>query len=737
MRPSRVSHRVADRTRTRILVGRTGCRVRVGPACVARIAFAVGAVTLALGVATANAQGSLLSPVRSFGSPGSGAGQLSGPAGVAIQPNAGNVYVADPGNARVDKFGPGGNFIAAFGWGVADGVAQAEVCTSSCQAGIPGSGPGQFSFPTSIAVGVSVSPSAGKVFVGDAGNNVVEVFNADGGFISTIDGTSSPQGHFQSLVGVSVDQAGNLWTADATTNNVDEFNAKGAFVRQWADTHGPPSAIAVDSTNKAVYLTTNAGFAEFFTERWTLAGTPQGEIDVPILAVSQGLGGLPVSSALALDPGTGNLYVDHIGGSADVRVYGSTGPQVDDLSLGSNTNSGGLAFRASGPGNPTGNQDLYLSDASNDNVTVYAPQSSPGAPLVTGESATQTGKTTATLNAGIVPLGHDTTCTFQYVDYISFNASGYSNATSVACTPADLGSGFTYQTASANVSGLTTGTVYHFRVVATSSAGTTTGADQEVQAGPGAWTPFFRCPVDDPAMLGNSGEPGCVASNSTHGSITLGNITTATGNTNLQIGIPGLGSTIVSAAGGALVVDPVQLSTPVGPVTAVTESAGTPSNFNLFAGIETGVPIITIPIKILLENNPTLGPNCSIGSDQNPILLNPENTDVSNAKLIGALVSPFAANGVPDLLGTVEAIHEIGAVQGDDTFAVPGATGCGPDGSLDAAVDAVAGLPSPSGSNHLVLDDASNDVVVGFNFVTGITLTSQQFANDWHVAFGP
>jgi hypothetical protein len=329
---------------------------------------------------------------------------------------------------------------------------------------------------------------------------------------------------------------------------------------------------------------------------------------------------------------------------------------------------------------------------------------------------------------------------FQYIDYASFNASGYSNATSVPCTPADLGSSFTNQAASGNVSGLTTGTVYHFRVVATSSAGTTTGADQELQAGPGTWAPFFRCPVDDPAMLGTTGEPGCVASNSTHGSIKIGNLPTlTTGKTNLQIGIVDFGSTTVSAAGGALVADPVQLSTPVGPVTAVTESAGTPSNFNLLAGIETGVPIITVPIKIQLENNPTLGPNCSIGSDQNPIVLNPENTDLSNAKIVGSNqigISIFDANGVPDLGGPVEAINETGAVQGDDTFAVPGATGCGPNGSLDAAVNAVAGLPSPSGSNHLVLDDATNNLVVGFSFVSGITLTSQQFADAWHVGFG-
>ena len=66
-------------------------------------------------------------------------------------------------------------------------------------------------------------------------------------------------------------------------------------------------------------------------------------------------------------------------------------------------------------------------------------------------------------------------------------------------------------------------------------------------------------------------------------------------------------------------------------------------------------------------------------------------------------------------------------------FAVPGAQGCGPngDGSLDALVDSLAGLPSPSGSNHLVLADASSSITALANGGDG-----QEFADDWHTAFG-
>jgi DNA-binding beta-propeller fold protein YncE len=704
------------------------------------------------GTAGAGGLQTFFSQVASFGSAGAGPGQMQSPEGVAVQPTSGNVYVADTGNDRVDVFGPTGSFIEAFGWGVADGQPKAEVCTTNCQTGIAGSGPGQFSKPTTIASGAPPGPAADEVFVGDAGNNAVETFDAAGNFVSTIDGTSTPQGRFQNLVGLAVDRNDNLWTADGTTNNVDEFNASGAFIGQWTDTHGSPSAIAVDAAHDSVYLTVPSPSGCDFvcsgdvTERWTLTGASEGDVELPLAYGSEGFNG-PTASAIAVDRSTGDVYVDHNSDpNSDVRVYDPAGTQVDQLLIGPTTaNSQGLAFAAlrGGSARP-GQHDLYVSDATNDDVTVYAPQSTPGVPLVTYESATPSGTTTATLAAGVVPVGNDTTCQFQYVDYADFNATGYAAATTVPCSPRDLGFGFTYEAAKGDIRGLATGNVFHFRVVATNSAGTTTGADQEFKAGPGAWASFSRCPVNKPAMLATKGfniSTGagtiglCLSANSTHGSISIGSLTATTGNTNLQIGLVGSPQsgafTVIPQSARSLVADAVQLATtPVGPVTAVTESAGTPSNFCLFCGISADQPIITIPIKIKLQN-PTLGPSCSIGTDQNPILLNPQNTALSNAKSVGAFFS-FDSNGVPDSTpGSDGALLVTGLVQGDDTFAVPGATGCGPNGSLDGVVDSVAGVPSPSGSNHLVLDDASSGLAFPENGEGG-----QAFAQDWHVAFG-
>jgi hypothetical protein len=94
-----------------------------------------------------------------------------------------------------------------------------------------------------------------------------------------------------------------------------------------------------------------------------------------------------------------------------------------------------------------------------------------------------------------------------------------------------------------------------------------------------------------------------------------------------------------------------------------------------------------VPIKVHLHNL-LLGPNCYIGSNANPIVLNLQETPTSAPKV------SFSGN----------AIVVSGAEVADDTFAVPGASGCGLLGLLDAAVNLKTGLPSPSGRNSALID---------------------------------
>ena len=84
------------------------------------------------------------------------AGQLRSPWGITVD-GAGDVYVTDTGNHRIEKFDKEGNFITQWG-------------------GF-GNGKGQFNFPYGIAVDVK-----GSVFAVDSGNTRVEQFmSADEG----------------------------------------------------------------------------------------------------------------------------------------------------------------------------------------------------------------------------------------------------------------------------------------------------------------------------------------------------------------------------------------------------------------------------------------------------------------------------------------------------------------------------------------------------------------------------
>ena len=89
-----------------------------------------------------------------------------------------------------------------------------------------------------------------------------------------------------------------------------------------------------------------------------------------------------------------------------------------------------LTGRARAPAPSTG---CYVSDSVYNDATIFGPPGA-GPPFITDRGdGGRPGKSAETLPATIVPLGHDTTCTFQYVSATDFNNSGYANATTVPC----------------------------------------------------------------------------------------------------------------------------------------------------------------------------------------------------------------------------------------------------------------------------------------------------------------
>lgn len=139
-------------------------------------------------------------------------------------------------------------------------------------------------------------------------------------------------------------------------------------------------------------------------------------------------------------------------------------------------------------------------------------------------------------------------------------------------------------------------------------------------------------------------------------------------------------------------------------VTATVELAGPASSIKLnnLAALAQFGTALEMPVKIKL-GNPFLGSNCYIGSNSNPIVW----------KFTTGTTSPPAPNTpITGSAGTISAnenstiLRVTGAKLVDNSFAVPGASGCGGflfSWAVDPLVNSIVGIPSPAGNNAAVL----------------------------------
>ena len=134
-----------------------------------------------------NPDGKVLMTLGKAGVPGDGPDTFNQPNAVAIAPN-GDIFVSDGhntgrNNARVVKFSKDGKFIKQWGG--------------------HGSGAGQFEMPHTLAF-----DSKGRLFVGDRGNNRIQIFDQDGKFLAEMKQFGRPSG-------VYIDKNDTIYVADS------------------------------------------------------------------------------------------------------------------------------------------------------------------------------------------------------------------------------------------------------------------------------------------------------------------------------------------------------------------------------------------------------------------------------------------------------------------------------------------------------------------------------------------
>jgi DNA-binding beta-propeller fold protein YncE len=242
----------------------------------------------------------------------------------------------------------GHEFAGAFGWGVSSGASELQRCgatpvpesepLSNCLPGSKGSGEGQFDTPNAIAV----NESTGDVYVLDAGNDRVEIFNAQGtkfegefngsGTLKNEEGKAAgggggaeevPSGKFDEPNAIAIDNApsspsfGDVYVADTRGHKggtfeearmvIDKFDLTGKYIGQ----------ITRNPNGEAF---SNEGFSELFgvavdssgqvwVEEQNFGSSPEGAAHYTSEEHNEWINFLSTESSNARHPGPG-LAVD-------------------------------------------------------------------------------------------------------------------------------------------------------------------------------------------------------------------------------------------------------------------------------------------------------------------------------------------------------------------------------------------------------------------------------------------
>ena len=173
------------------------------------------------------------------------------PGGIALDRENRFLYVADTGQDVVDVF-------------------DADTFKLLRQIGKPSkkhnqTDPGTFSLPECVAV-----DSDGNLYVTDTFNNRVEIFDADGGFISMFGKNGDGPADLERPKGIAVDGDGHIWVVDDAQDKIKVFNNQGRLLIYMGDHGFYPGqfmgawGIAIDKLNRVVVSETYPGRVQVF-----------------------------------------------------------------------------------------------------------------------------------------------------------------------------------------------------------------------------------------------------------------------------------------------------------------------------------------------------------------------------------------------------------------------------------------------------------------------------------------
>jgi hypothetical protein len=411
------------------------------------LVFGLAVLVVAVGALAfvGSASATLVHPLKEvFGSavqPGFGTAE-----GLAIDQSDGDLLVIDAEAGTVSRFSADGtpaNF-SVLGSNVIDGRTGAD---QTPQEGLAfGAAP-----EVQVAVDNSGAATEGDIYVTQLSSSLVDIFAPTGAYLGQL--TESSEGPFAEICGVAVGPTGNVYVGNYSAGRVDKFVPSTNPPLNSDNTAnfpiGSPCSVAA-----GVGPTAGAVFAAEFVGPVSKLDSTTGTLEY-LVAESP-------DTTVAVDSGSGHVDVATGSEIIEYDVSGAAGAtRLSTLTVGSNVQ--GLAVDAA-----TG--DVYLSRAGSSAIEVFGPPTT--IPNVSTNPATDSSRTTATLNGAVFPDGRAVTeCSFKWGTTTSYGRI----APCQGAIPTDEAE----HPVTAALSGLTGNTTYHFRLVAGNSAGTVQGEDRE------------------------------------------------------------------------------------------------------------------------------------------------------------------------------------------------------------------------------------------------------------------
>ncbi len=363
----------------------------------------------------------------------------------------------------------------------------------------------------------AVNDKNGNLYVADGGTYAIYPFDKEGHQVfrtnkegkkiagAEITGKETPAGEFGEELSIAIDQkAGRLYVSDRENEVVDYFNEAGKYEGQLAfpgsaENQHLPGALAVNQATGELYVSVlgqaideaeNESFA--FIYAFSSSGQFLREISGQRSGAFPGFGAERSEEALltgvAVGP-EGNVYASDSARRVVFEFDGS-GHYIGELT---GTPSGAFSEPAGVALNKAGN--VYVLDRTETRnverlraglgleplpgaLDVFGPAEVSGQPTIDSESVSNVTATSATLHAGIDPTGVQTAYYFE----LCRDASCVDLPTPPGTA---IGAGEVTKQVSEAVSGLAANTIYTYRVVATFAGGASTvlGATQTFTTG--------------------------------------------------------------------------------------------------------------------------------------------------------------------------------------------------------------------------------------------------------------